>query len=167
MVLSNVVTVALAYSTNGAAHYAPGVMERVARNRNMSVVDCMISSPYYGSSYLGTWAVVTSNLTGESFKCRFTDVSNKKHIPMQIKRNILIEVNWITAKRMCKISTVNQEPPSACPVTLSLLAPQPKIKQPITTPIPDTGVKTPLHPLKSLRMAHSKPVIRYKKVVAI
>ncbi len=55
-----------------AAHYAPGVMERVSLNRAMPVVECMIASPRHD---IGQWVIVEGRNTGKRLRCRVTDTS--------------------------------------------------------------------------------------------
>jgi hypothetical protein len=100
----------------GAAHYSPGVMERVSRFRGMPVVGCMIASIHYPK--LGTWVTVHSRKTGAVELCRVTDVTRKRDIPTMQRRNIVVELNFAAAKRLCAIHRPNQEPPRACQVTI-------------------------------------------------
>lgn len=104
-----------------AAHYADGVMERVAHNRKMSVVPCMIAGVHIP---LGRWVEVVSGKTGHAEYCRVTDVTAPKDIAKMDRRGIIIELGWPEAKRFCQLKYVRQEPPRACPVTVRFLSPE-------------------------------------------
>ena len=58
-----------------APRYSPGVMERVARVRDLAPVDCMVSSPRYE---VGAWIWVYGANTGTLLHCRVTDVSQTR-----------------------------------------------------------------------------------------
>lgn len=107
-----------------APHYSPGLMARVARNRDMTSVACMISSPRYP---IGTWLYVVS-LTTETYEyCRVTDVSNptrkcraaarrcesdrERHL--RTKREI--ELSYEAALRICGRKALRDRP-EACPI---------------------------------------------------
>lgn len=100
----------------GAAHYSPGVMERVSRFRKMPVVDCMIASIYHNR--LGEWVTVKSLKTGAVERCRVTDVTRKRDIPTMKRRNVVVEFNFAAAKRMCAIHRPNEAPPRDCQVVI-------------------------------------------------
>lgn len=99
------------------AHYAPGVMERVARRRGMELVDCMMTSPWHP---LNTWIRIESKVNGEVAMCRTTDLSAPRDKRRHQKQR-LIEVDWKTARRLCAIRRVNQKPPRSCPVSMSVV----------------------------------------------
>lgn len=96
-----------------AAHYRPGLMQRVARNRGLEVVPCMVASPHHR---IGTWLRVTSPKRKKTLSCRVTDVPQPKHRPALIQRKIVVELDFESARILCGIRRVGQEPPSACPV---------------------------------------------------
>lgn len=101
-----------------AAHYRPGLMEKVAERRRMSQVPCMISSPWHS---LNVWMSVKSERNGEMAICRTTDVSSPRDIAWH-RRLQLIELDWNTATRLCAISRVAQRPPRACPVKIDVIS---------------------------------------------
>lgn len=105
--------------TGYAPHYSPGVMERVSRNRGLPIVNCMVSSPY---QKIGTWLRVTSLIDGDSLDCRVTDVSAPKDRPRHIASRWAVELDWNSAKILCNINKVGQEPPRKCPVTATVLS---------------------------------------------
>jgi hypothetical protein len=100
-----------------AAHYAPGVMERVAELRGMPLVDCMLSSPWHE---LGEWVRVESMVNDEVAICRATDVSAPEDHARHLKRK-LVELDWPTAKRLCELSRLGEKPPDECPVLIDKL----------------------------------------------
>ena len=109
-----------AYQHRGyAAHYRPGLMERVAQRRGMPQTPCMVATPYVA---LGRWVQVQSRKNGQVLRCRVTDVPHPKDIPLLRKRNIVIELNFSSARILCNIHRTGQEPPRACPVTLRPIA---------------------------------------------
>lgn len=98
-----------------AAHYRPGLMERVAQRRNMPQTPCMVATPYFA---LGSWVRVQSRKNGRTLRCRVTDVPQPRHLPQLRKRNIVVELNFASARTLCNIQRSGQEPPRACPVIL-------------------------------------------------
>lgn len=130
-------------STLYAAHYRPGLMEQVARRRNMTLVDCMISSPWHP---LNTWMRIESNVNGEIAYCRTTDVSAPRDRARH-KRRQLIELDWQTAKRLCAISRVAERPPRACPVKIEVITEEIALAALAPPPIVDT-VQLALPPLE-------------------
>lgn len=119
-----------------AAHYSPGLMEQVARNRNMEPVECMVSSPWYG---LNVWIRVESKRNGEVAFCRTTDVSAPAD-KARHKRERLIELDWPSAKRLCAIKRVAQRSPRACPVHIEVVSEEAALAALIggSTPAPPT-----------------------------
>ena len=125
-----------------AAHYSPGLMEKVAARRKMQRVDCMISSPWHP---LNTWIRLESQKNGEVAYCRTTDVSapvdKARHKRLQI-----IELDWVTAQRLCEVRRVAAQSPRNCPVrievvteqaALAALAPAPPaVAPPVVAPEP-------------------------------
>ena len=98
-----------------AAHYRPGLMERVAQRRNMPQTPCMVATPYFK---LGSWVRVQSRKNGRTLRCRVTDVPQPHHVSTLRKRNIVVELNFESARTLCNIQRSGQEPPRACPVIL-------------------------------------------------
>lgn len=81
-----------------AARYNPGVMKRVAHNRHMSVVACMMSSP---TQKLGTWMYVYGENTDKLLHCRVTDVSAPQDQKRHIKRGIVAELDYNSSRIIC------------------------------------------------------------------
>lgn len=98
------------------AHYSPGVMERVSKNRRMEVVGCMIVSPWHN---LGDWLVLTSPIDNDSLLCRVTDVAHPRDAERLLAKR-WFELDWESAKVLCNISRVGQEPPRDCPLVATL-----------------------------------------------
>lgn len=101
-----------------APHYSPGLMQRVARNRDMTVVACMVSSPRYP---LGTWLLVAGLNTGNVERCRVTDVSHPRDIARHRRTRREVELAFETVPRICGRAAL-RERPEACPVIVIKLA---------------------------------------------
>jgi hypothetical protein len=101
-----------------APHYGIGVMEKVSRKRKLPLVDCMVSSP---TEKIGTWMLVTSRKNGHQRLCRVTDVSAPKDKARHIRTGRVIELDWLSAKDLCDLRSVGQEPPRKCPVIVEIL----------------------------------------------
>ena len=102
-------------SMNGyAPRYSPGLMERVARNRHMEAVSCMVSSPYYP---IGTWVYVWSHNKAILRHCRVTDVSAPQDAPRHKRTKRIIELSYEMAIEMCGREHLNDRP-EQCPVTV-------------------------------------------------
>lgn len=95
-----------------APRYAPGVMERVSRNRDLPAVECMVSSPYYE---IGTWVWVWGRNTNALERCRITDVSAAKDRERHIRTKRVIEVGYEEARRICGEEHMRDRP-EQCPV---------------------------------------------------
>ena len=102
--------------TGFAAHYRPGLMERVARNRGLKPVECMVASPYHR---LGTWVTIHSPKQKETLRCRVTDIPQRRHRPALIRRGIVVELDFKSAKVLCGIRRVAEKPPRACTVVVT------------------------------------------------
>lgn len=101
-----------------APHYGIGTMERVAHNRELPIVNCMVSSPY---ETIGTWVSVHSDKYNITKRCRVTDVSAPKDKARHIKKHWAVELDWKSAKELCNLRYVGEKPPKACPVTVITL----------------------------------------------
>lgn len=99
-----------------ASHYNIGLMEKVSRNRNMQIVECMVSSPYYE---IGDWLLITSSHYIQI--CRKTDTSHPNDKARHIKTRRIIELDFNSAKKLCNISRVGQEKPEKCPIKVTKL----------------------------------------------
>lgn len=105
-----------------ASYYARGVMEQVARNREMTRVDCMVSSPRYP---LGTWVWVWGANTNTLLHCRVTDVSadidtsgrrsHESDRERHLRLGWELELGWTEAQRLCSVPAM-REPPKGCPI---------------------------------------------------
>ena len=97
-----------------AAHYKPGLFEQVARNRGLHPVACMAAVT--SNHQIGAWVTITRVKTGRSERCRITDVCNRAtgDCARLRARNIVAELSFGAARRLCGISYYGQEPPSAC-----------------------------------------------------
>lgn len=105
--------------TGYAPHYGIGVMERVSRVRKLPVVPCMVSSPY---QKIGTWVQVISLIDGDTLECRVTDVSADKDRPRHIKSHWAVELDFNSAKVLCNISKVGEQPARKCPVKVTVIS---------------------------------------------
>lgn len=101
-----------------APHYGIGVMDNVARNRNLPIVKCMVSSPNLD---IGTWVKVKSLKNNKELICRVTDQSAPKDRKRHIKKKWVVELGWRSAKILCDLKYVGQEPPKKCPVEVTVL----------------------------------------------
>lgn len=109
------IAVALCHGTvmeGYAPRYSPGVMERVSRNRDMPLVGCMVSSPYYP---IGTWVIVYGVNTDRAIRCRVTDVSAPKDRDRHIRTKRIAELGYTEAERLCGPDHMD-DPPTSCPV---------------------------------------------------
>lgn len=95
-----------------APRYSKGVMERVARVRDIPQVDCMVSSPRYP---LGTWVYVVGLNTGAVERCRITDVSAPKDKARHIRTKRVAELGYEKALRFCGRKHINHRP-EQCPI---------------------------------------------------
>ena len=95
-----------------APRYAPGVMERVSRVRDLPAVECMVSSPYYS---IGTWVWVWGRNTNALERCRVTDVSAAKDRERHIRTKRVVELGYEEALRFCGEEHM-QHRPEQCPV---------------------------------------------------
>lgn len=103
--------------TGFAAHYRPGLMQRVARVRGMEIVACMVASPHHR---IGTWLSIHSAKYKKTLNCRVTDVPKAAHRAALIKRKIVTELDFESAMVLCGIKRLRERPPSACPVVVTL-----------------------------------------------
>ena len=79
-------------------HYARGVMERVSANRDMPMVECMVSSPVYE---VGAWVWVYGTRTGVLLHCRVTDVSHPRDVERHKRTGRIAELGWQNTKALC------------------------------------------------------------------
>ena len=93
-----------------APHYSEGLMERLARSRDMASVPCMISSPVYR---LGTWVYVYSPKTKALRYCRVTDTSHPKDRERHLKTKRVVELSYEVTTDLCGST---RQPVLDCPV---------------------------------------------------
>lgn len=96
-----------------ASVYNRGVMERVARNRKMTIVNCMIATPLYK---IGTWVTVRSRVTGKVRRCRVTDVPQPRHMKMKFRTKEFVEFNAGMSMVMCAHPYPGYGPRRSCPI---------------------------------------------------
>ena len=87
-------------------------MPRVARNRDMPPVACMVSSPVYP---LGTRLWVYGHKMGALLHCTVVDVSADKDRERHIRTRRVVELDWAVTKQLCG-STKGRV--VDCPVTI-------------------------------------------------
>lgn len=102
--------VLLAFALTGVVHSAPreraglalwydrGVMGQVAANRGLPLQSCMIASPHHA---IGARVVVTGQRTGQSRLCVVYDVPRTIHRPGLIRRGVVAELDFRSAKILC------------------------------------------------------------------
>lgn len=96
-----------------AARYNPGVMKRVAENRNLPVVSCMVSSPLYK---IEDWVYVYGVKTGEKLRCRVTDTSAPQDKKRHLNHRLYAELNYDAAGKICgSVTNSNRE----CPIIIT------------------------------------------------
>lgn len=100
-----------------AAHYGVGTMERAAALNGLPAVRCMVASSYWP---VGTWLLVASKFSSRPSLCRVSDPTKKEHIALVRGRGIIIEFGAANIKQFCNFDKVEQDLPSACPVTVWL-----------------------------------------------
>jgi hypothetical protein len=81
-----------------ALWYSPGVMGRVAYNRGLPLRLCMIASPHHA---IGARVLVTGRRTGRSRLCVVYDVPQTRHRPGLIRRGVVAELDFRSAKILC------------------------------------------------------------------
>jgi len=97
-----------------APRYSPGVMERVARTRDLPLVGCMVSSPTYP---IGTWLYLYGTNTRTLRYCRVTDVSAPKDRARHLRTRRVVELGYTEAQALCGEAAMD-DPPTACPVVV-------------------------------------------------
>lgn len=81
-----------------APHYSPGLMARVAANRDMAPAACMVSSPTWP---LGTHLWVHGENTGQLLDCTVVDVSAPKDRDRHIRTRRVIELSYEATTALC------------------------------------------------------------------
>ncbi len=98
--------------TGFAAHYRPGLMERVAANRGIPPASCMVASHRLP---LARSIVVLGQRTGVSRRCTVVDICAPKDCPRIKARGIVVELDYQSNRAICGAT---REPPRYCPVTV-------------------------------------------------
>jgi hypothetical protein len=96
--------------TGYAPHYAEGLMEQVAHNRDMPVEACMVSSPVHP---LDTWLYVYGERTGALLHCKTVDVSHPRDKARHIRTRRVVELSYESARVLCDTTRGR---PDECPV---------------------------------------------------
>lgn len=99
-------------TTGWAPHYAKGVMERVARNRDMQPVACMVSRP---RGPLGGWVWVYGERTGVLLHCQIVDVSHPRDLKRHERTGRVVEISYEVTMALCGST---RERVIDCPVTV-------------------------------------------------
>lgn len=102
-----------------AAHYGVGVMDMVADNRGQPRYPCMISYTEADGTMIGMHMNVVSMIDGDIMTCYIMDMPRPEHYARIKGKNIIIELDFESAKKLCNISSVGQEPPRTCPVQIT------------------------------------------------
>ena len=92
--------------------YSPGVMERVARVRDLSQVGCMVSSPRY---QIGEWVWIYGLNTDTLLHCRITDVSQARDRARHLRTRREAELSYPVALALCGRKHINHRP-EQCPI---------------------------------------------------
>ena len=95
-----------------APHYAPGLMSKVAHNRDMPQAACMVSSP---TLPIGSWVWVYGQRTGALLRCRVTDVSHPRDRARHLRTRRLVELDYAVTRALCGAT---DEPSAACKVII-------------------------------------------------
>ncbi len=81
-----------------APRYAPGLMEKVARTRDIQPVACMVSRPH---GPIGGWAWIYGERTGALLHCKIVDVSHPRDRARHIRTRRVVEIAWENAMVLC------------------------------------------------------------------
>jgi hypothetical protein len=105
-----------------APRYGKGGMELVSHNRDLPLVGCMVSSPYYD---VGEWVLVYGYNTDRALRCRITDVSDptvkcrngrcESDKARHIRTKRITELSYPAALALCGRKHINHRP-EQCPV---------------------------------------------------
>jgi len=101
--------------TGYAAHYSPGLMAKVAKNRGIEPYDCMISSPLFP---LETIVIVKSLSNDVELECKVVDQSHPRDKERHINNRLWAEVDFGSAKKLFDIKKVGQKPNRDCPIEI-------------------------------------------------
>jgi hypothetical protein len=81
-----------------APHYAPGLMARVARNRDLAPIVCQVSRP---RGPIGGWVWVFGERTGALLHCQVVDVSHPRDLARHIRTRRVVEISHENAAQLC------------------------------------------------------------------
>jgi hypothetical protein len=95
-----------------APHYAPGVMERVSRVRDLPIVSCMVASPL---EEIGAWVYVYGVRTGALRYCRVTDTSQARDRARHLRTRRYVELDYGNTIAICGTTRGRAD---ACPVVV-------------------------------------------------
>lgn len=96
-----------------AAHYAPGLFQRVAARRGLPTdAGCYISSDWHD---IGQWVVVYGRNTGRFVHCLVADVSHPRDRERHMRAS-LFEVDFRAALTLCGSTRL---PNRQCPIRVS------------------------------------------------
>ncbi len=93
-----------------APHYAPRLMARVAHNRGLAPVPCMVSRP---TGPLGGWVWVYGVNTHAIRRCKIVDVSHPRDLARHIRLKRVTELSYEVTRALCGSTN---ERSSDCPV---------------------------------------------------
>jgi len=98
-----------------AAHYRPGKMEQVAKNRGLPRVKHMAASPHHA---IGTWVTAEHPTKGIRIKVLIVDCPQPQHWQRIVNKGIVLEFDFKTAQMLYNIKRVNQKAPRDCPIVV-------------------------------------------------
>lgn len=105
-----------------AAHYSPGLMQKVAKNRGIEPQDCMLSTDLFP---LETQVYVESKIDGVDvvLTCLVVDHSAPRDKARHLKNKLYAELDFGSARKVCNISKVSEKPWRQCPINIWKLTP--------------------------------------------
>ena len=123
-----------------AAHYNVDRMERTSAIRKMPLVPCMVATDLVP---LGFEVDVLSRLTGETKRCRATDLSKDEDRGRHLRNRLYIEFDWPSGAAMCQLQYVGQKAWRDCPVIVWI------VRYPTGKWKPPVAVDRDIHPQRS------------------
>ncbi len=98
--------------TGWAPHYASGLMRRVARNRDIAPVACMVSRP---RGPIGGWVWIYGHATGTLLHCKVVDVSEAIDLARHERTGRVAELSYEVTRALCGRT---DERVIDCPITV-------------------------------------------------
>jgi hypothetical protein len=95
-----------------AAHYSPGLFDRVAAYRGLPAADCYISSDWHA---IGDYVLVYGVNTEQTLVCLVADVSQPRDRKRHMRQG-LFEVDFHAARVLCGRTDL---PNRQCPIRVS------------------------------------------------